>query len=135
MLNVGIYIFDDVEVLDFCGPYSVFSSANKLSREKYFNIFLASDNKEWITTQNGITVRADRFIGDLEQADILAVPGGRGSRHDSAHEQICGFIKKKHDSLRYLLSVCTGALILARTGLLAGKQSPRIKIRLICSGK
>lgn len=98
-----------------------FSEANKLTNEKIFNIFLVSGKKEYITTQNGITVRVDCYIEDLKDVDILVIPGGRGAVFDSVHDNICKYIIKEHSSLQYLLTVCTGAIILARAGLLHGK--------------
>lgn len=120
MINVGIYIYDGVEILDFTGPYSAFTSVNKLSREKKFNLSLLSITKELISTQNGITVKADFCLEDVNNIDILVIPGGSEARNETAHTQICDYMIKYHNEFQYILSVCTGALIIARTGLLRG---------------
>lgn len=122
MINVGIYVFNGVEILDFAGPYSVLSSVNKFCNKKIFNIFLLSDKNEYITTQNGITVQVNYCFENLETIEILVIPGGSGARNEKEHKQICEYIKNQHSNLRYILSVCTGALILAETGLLHGKS-------------
>lgn len=122
MINVGIYVFDGVEILDFAGPYSAFTSANKLYEGEKFNVILFSKDNEQIMTQNGITVQTNCCLDNIIALDILVIPGGREARNDKAHEEICEYIIKYHNKFRYLLSVCTGALILAKTGLLHGKN-------------
>ena len=115
-----IYIYHGVEILDFAGPYSAFTSVNKLCGEKKFNVSLISITNQLITTQNGITVQVNSCLKDAKDIDILVIPGGIESRNDKAHTQICDYIIKNHKKFKYILSVCTGALIIARTGLLSG---------------
>jgi len=85
--QVGILIFEDVEVLDFCGPFEVFS-ATRLNEEKRreepspFNVFLIAETKNSIVTTGGMKVTPDYGLKDCPSLDILVVPGGWGTRRE-----------------------------------------------------
>jgi transcriptional regulator GlxA family with amidase domain len=116
--------FPDVELLDLTGPYEVFSSAvgwvDERSRPR---LRMAAASSEIFATRNGLEVRAHIPISDVEQADLLVVPGGRGVRQlleDGAFLQdLLGLLSRA----RVVLSVCTGSLLLAKLGVLDGRDA------------
>ena len=118
-MKVGIFIFDDVEELDFVGPWEVLSGVNKMAPGRLQMMTVGTGSP--IRAFNGLRVLPDVLIGDCPQLDILLVPGGAGQRQQQHNEQTLDFIRGQYPGLRYLTSVCTGSFILAEAGLLAGK--------------
>ena len=78
--KVAILIFDDVEILDFCGPFEVFSVAGKEVGEKHFQVFTVAEKLSPVRTANGLSVNPDHDLEGCPRADVLVVPGGWGSR-------------------------------------------------------
>ncbi len=126
--QVGILIFKDVEVLDFCGPFEVFSTA-RLNEEKRreepspFNVFLVAEAKELIVTTGGMKVIPDYSFNDCPSLDILVVPGGWGTRQEMNNTLLLSWIAQRAKKLETLTSVCTGSLLLGKAGLLEGKRA------------
>ncbi len=123
MQNVGILIFSDVEVLDFAGPYEVFSVASEMHEYKYFNVFTISENGELITTVNGLKVQPDYSFDSHPDIDILVIPGGFGSRKLIKNEKVLNWVKRNYLKSKITCSVCSGALVLGKLGLLDNLNS------------
>ena len=109
-----------MEILDFCGPFEAFSVAGKKDGEKHFQVFTAAENKAPLLTANGLSVNPDYDFSDCPQADILVIPGGWGSRAAMKNKSVLGWLTKESKTAEIVMSVCTGALILGRAGLLDG---------------
>jgi transcriptional regulator GlxA family with amidase domain len=122
-LNTAILIFDDVEVLDFAGPFEVFSVTNELNDYSLLNVYTVAGEKSPVTARNGLSVNPDYSIVDAPQPDILIIPGGRGTRPLLLHQDILAWITRSAHTADKVLSVCTGALLLAKVGLLGGIKS------------
>lgn len=120
MVNIGILIFEEIEELDFIGPFEVLSYINKIKTEST-NVWLVSDGQQIIQGNNGLRFFADYTINNCPHIDVLVVPGGKGRRLAMRNEEILDFIKNRYSHLKYLSSVCTGALIIGATGLLKDK--------------
>ena len=118
--KVAILIFDDVEILDFCGPFEVFSVAGKEVGEKHFQVFTVAEKLSPVRTANGLSVNPDHDLEGCPRADVLVVPGGWGSRAAMKNQRIVDWLKERSAKAGIVLSVCTGALILGRAGLLDG---------------
>lgn len=118
--QLAILIFDDAEVLDFCGPFEVFSVANRFTTPAAFEIFTISEKAEPVMARNGLLVNPRYSIRDCPQPDILLVPGGIGTRVLLANTPLLHWIRKTAAEAELVLSVCTGALVLAKAGLLEG---------------
>jgi len=116
--NVGIFIFNDVEVMDFCGPFEVFSVANRTNECNPFNVFTVGEDAGPIYTRNNLSVNPKYTIYDCPKLDILIIPGGQGTRKEMNNRVVLEWIKLYYPSLELLLTVCTGALIAARCSLL-----------------
>ena len=130
-INVGIFIFDEVEVLDFAGPFEVFSRTRLLkgaeSRRSNdsapFNPFTVSIDKKSLTATGGLKIIADYTFNNFPKIDILIIPGGYGTRTLLNNEILLKWIKAVSDKANITASVCTGSLLLAKAGLLEGKRA------------
>ena len=130
-INVGILIFDEVEVLDFAGPFEVFSRTRLLkgagSRRSDdsapFNPFTVSIDKKPVTATGGLKIISDYTIKDCPKIEILIIPGGFGTRTLLNNESLLSWIKSIADQATTTSSVCTGSLLLAKAGLLEGKRA------------
>lgn len=130
-INVGIFIFDEVEVLDFAGPFEVFSRTRLLkgaeSRRSNdsapFNPFTVSIDAKPLTATGGLKIIADYTFNNFPKIDILIVPGGYGTRTLLNNEILLKWIKAVSDKANITASVCTGSLLLAKAGLLEGKRA------------
>jgi len=121
--NTAILIFDDVEVLDFAGPFEVFSVTNELSDYSLLNVYTVAREKAPVTARNGLSVNPDYSIDQAPQPDIVIVPGGSGTRPILQQQDILAWIARSAEKADKVLSVCTGALLLAKVGLLDGIKS------------
>lgn len=121
--SVGIFLFNEVEVLDFAGPFEVFS-ITKVHEEKPFTVYTVSQNGEMITARNGLKVKPDYSIEDLPPVDILIIPGGKGARENEVkNDIIINWVRQQMKEVKLMTSVCTGALLLAKAGLLEGVKA------------
>ena len=121
MKNVAILIFDGVEILDFCGPYEVFAVTKFADGEKAFNVFTAAE-KPVVTTVSGLSINPNYHHDAAPPCDILIVPGGQGARTEQHNQHLIGWIRSRAEHAQVTASVCTGALLLARAGLLDGLE-------------
>ncbi|HJU72316.1 MAG TPA: DJ-1/PfpI family protein [Gemmatimonadaceae bacterium] len=126
--QVGIVLYEDVEVLDFCGPFEVFS-VTRLNEQKRreepspFSAFLVAESKSPVVATGGMRVVPDHDLDSCPKLDILLVPGGWGFRHQMNNERLLKWIADRSRQVETLASVCTGALLLGKAGLLAGKRA------------
>lgn len=113
--KVAILIFDDVQIIDFAAPYEVFGQAK-------FEVFTVSSNGKPITTVMGLSVNPKYSFDSMPDADAILVPGGNTGKvmHD---KQVLSWLKTQQGKAQHILSVCTGAHILAESGLLDGKSA------------
>jgi transcriptional regulator GlxA family with amidase domain len=118
--NVAILIFDDVEVLDFCGPFEVFSVAGIQEGYSPFRVFTVSEEQRPIRARNNLSVNPHFTLSNCPRPDILLIPGGMGTRKEMYNPAILNWIKQMASEVELVLSVCTGVLILAKAGLLKG---------------
>jgi transcriptional regulator GlxA family with amidase domain len=122
-LNTAIFIFDDVEVLDFAGPFEVFSVTNELSGYSLLNVFTVAGEKKPVRARNGLSVNPDYSMSDAPGVDILIIPGGCGTRPLLLQQETLSWILHTAHGADRVLSVCTGALLLGKVGLLDGMRS------------
>ena len=112
-ITVAIVLFDGVQIIDYSGPWEVFGQAG-------FKVFTVADKSEPLTTRFDQKVIADYTFDNSPDADILLLPGGRGTLKTADNPRAIKWIQDKAKTARYVMSVCTGAFLLARTGLLDG---------------
>ena len=121
MKTVGIFLFDEVEVLDFAGPYEVFSVGSQLSEQKEFKVFTFSADGASINAVNGLSINPEFGISNLPQIDYLVIPGGEGSKKVVAQEELLKQLQGLIDYSEWTMTVCSGSRILACLGLLDSK--------------
>ena len=121
--KIGIFIFDDVEVLDFCGPYEVFNVVNDVSDRQIFEVFTISEEIRNVHARNNFVTVPHYSIDDAPKVDILIIPGGIGARKLLNNQRVLDWIQRMHREVELLLTVCTGSLVVAKTGLLKGLKS------------
>ena len=126
MRTVLMVLFDEVQSLDVTGPLEVFTGANTWRTQRgdgpVYDIRTASLGGGMVRTSSGLRVAPD---GDLREAgagrlDLLIVPGGEGSRR--ADPELVGWLRAHGRRADRLVSVCTGAFLLAAAGLLDGRR-------------
>jgi transcriptional regulator GlxA family with amidase domain len=130
-INVGILIFDNVEVLDFAGPFEVFSrtrltpgvESRRSEESAPFRVFTIAKTRDPITATGGLVVTPHYGFADSPRIDLLVVPGGFGTRSLLYDEETLGWIRETAARARQITSVCTGALLLGKAGLLEGRRA------------
>ena len=128
--RVAILIFPDVEVLDFAGPYEVFSrtrlmpgvGSRRTDESAPFQVFTVAKSSERIEAIGGLQILPDYSFATAPQIDLLVVPGGFGSRALLQDTETLDWIQKITQQAQ-ITSVCTGSLVLAKLGLLANKRA------------
>ncbi len=125
MKTLGILLFDDVELLDFAGPFEVFSLAEKEETgEKLFSVVTVTQTGQSIQAMQTLKVTPNYSFENCPRLDILLIPGGRGARNVEIHNHhLLEWIATKAAEVKCILSVCTGSLILAELGLLNGRKA------------
>jgi transcriptional regulator GlxA family with amidase domain len=126
--RVGILVFPSVEVLDFCGPYEVFS-VTRLHEEQRreesspFEVLLLAESTDPVVATGGLRVIPDATLEACPPLDILVVPGGWGTRKEISNQRVLTWIAQRAKEVETLTSICTGAMLLGQAGLLEGRRA------------
>jgi len=126
--RVGIVLFEEIEVLDFCGPFEVFS-ATRLNEERRreepspFEVLLVAEKKEPVVTTGGMKVIPQHTFESCPKLDILVVPGGWGTRRELKNPTMLDWLRTRAAEVETLTSVCTGSMLLGFAGLLNGRHA------------
>jgi transcriptional regulator GlxA family with amidase domain len=115
--RLGIYVFKDVEIVDFAAPHGVFSVARRFNPE--LDAFLVAESMRPVQAQAGFTVLPNYAFNDLPAMDAFLIPGGFGTRQELHNRRLHDFIRALPVSC-LLTSVCTGSWIYGKMGLLDG---------------
>jgi len=129
--NVGILIFDGVEVLDFAGPFEVFSrtrlvaglDSRRSEDSAPFRVFTVGRTRETVRATGDLLVVPHHSFADAPKIDLLVVPGGFGTRPLMNDAPTLDWIRTVAASALKVTSVCSGALLLTKAGLLEGKRA------------
>ncbi|MCS7069931.1 MAG: DJ-1/PfpI family protein [Anaerolinea sp.] len=121
--HVAILIFPDVEVLDFAGPFEIFSVARLEDGSQPFSVYTVAETTAPVAARNNLIVTPHHTIYECPPPDIVVIPGGRGTRALLQNESILTWIRQVDASAELTTSVCTGSLLLARAGLLDGLRA------------
>lgn len=128
-VNVALYAFKDVELLDFFGPFDVLMKANTVAKKTEFNYYTVGATKDAVTTGNGLVTLLPKYcVEDSPKPDIIIVAGAE-PRYIKAEARNEKFLKNvvpwlaKHKDIKKMMSVCVGSLLLGKAGLLDGKTA------------
>lgn len=130
-LNTGIVVFDGVEVLDFAGPFEVFSrtrlepgpGSRRTEESAPFRVFTVAASRDPIRATGGLQVIPTFALHDAPAIHLLVVPGGFGTRPLLEDEPFLQWIRARAAQATHVTSVCTGSLVLAAAGLLRGRRA------------
>jgi transcriptional regulator GlxA family with amidase domain len=127
--NVGILIFPDVEVLDFCGPFEVFASTSLPPQTdgdpetRLFEVFTIAERAELVACRGGLLVQPNHTLDDHPPLDLVVIPGGYGTLREQENPVILDWITRQRRTGALTTSVCTGAFLLGAAGLLDGLRA------------
>jgi transcriptional regulator GlxA family with amidase domain len=115
--GIGIYVFEDVEVMDFAAPYGVFSVARRF--DPVLDVFLVAEVLRPVQAQAGLTVVPNYSFAERPAMDAFLIPGGAGTRPETYNARLHDYVRSLPDET-LLTSVCTGSWVYAQMGLLDG---------------
>jgi transcriptional regulator GlxA family with amidase domain len=126
--RVGIVVFEDIDVLDFCGPFEVFAAtrldeARRREEPSPFEVWLVAEHHAPIVTAGGMCVIPHHSFAGCPRLDILVVPGGWGTRRELNNPAMLAWLSLRAPEVETLASVCTGAMLLGAAGLLDGRRA------------
>ena len=119
--SIAILLFDGVEELDFAGPWEVFAMAAQLGAP--LRVATVGWPGTGIVCAKGLRVTADHAFADRPRADVVIVPGGRGTRPLAQDYVFNAALRDYLAGAKWQVSVCTGAALLARAGFLEGRRA------------
>ena len=137
---VGILIFPGVEMLDFAGPYEVFTVAHRHAGAEMLRLYdvrVVAATPDPVATSGGLKVVPTNTFADCPKLDVLVVPGGPGTRLASVGKDraTLDWVRRQAGGAEVVESVCTGAFVLAEAGLLDGKRAATHQMWLDRLGK
>ena len=130
--TIGILLFDDVEELDFAGPWEVFTAALRLERAERSqrggaehgagSVVTIAEHQRPVRCAKGLQVLPDHRFDDAPRLDVVVVPGGQGTRREVDNPVLIEWLRKTAQDCRFVTSVCTGALLLHEAGPARGRR-------------
>ena len=121
-MNIGIYIYDDAEVLDFSGPFEVFTTASRLYKESTaFDVYLIGETGDIVTARAGYKVIPHCGIENHPPLDVLIVVGGVHTQ-EMTKPNVLRWLRAQAETAKIVASVCTGAFLLAQAGVLENQK-------------
>ena len=116
-LQVGFLCYPRLTLLDMTGPYEV------LVRMPNTKVHILWKEKIPVSTEDGLQIVANCSLADAPKLDVIVVPGGLGQQDLMEDQQVLGFLRTRAETARYIVSVCTGSLLLGAAGLLEGYRA------------
>ena len=122
-MQIGILLFDGVELLDFAGPMQVLSSAAYVDEQLIESIKTISLTREISVSKTTLKIKVDELLHNVENLDLLVIPGGFGTREIVKNEGYLNALSPLVEQSKVVASVCTGSLVLAKLGVLGGLRA------------
>jgi transcriptional regulator GlxA family with amidase domain len=116
--TVGVLLFPEFELLDVFGPLEAFGQA-----KEWFRIVTVAERPGPVASAQGPRAVADHGFDDCPRLDIVLVPGGMGTRREVDNPEIVDWVARQARAAETMTSVCTGAALLARAGVLDGRRA------------
>lgn len=121
--RIALICFEDMEELDLVGPWEVLRMWQLSFPDDEVEVFTASLDDETVTCAKGMKIVADIAAEEVGEVDVVLFPGGRGTRPQVTDDRVLTFVRDQRDSGALMTSVCTGSLVYAAAGLLAGRPA------------
>lgn len=122
-MRIALVAFDDMEELDLVGPWEVLRMWQLQYPDDGVEVFTASLDGETVTCAKGMRIVTDMPASDIGAVDVLLLPGGRGTRVLMKDDAALDFVRSHAAAGALMTSVCTGSLVYAAAGLLAGRPA------------
>ncbi len=123
-MNTVFLLFDQVEVLDFAGPLEVLGEClDDQGRPRFPRVFAAAQKSLEVEARTGLGLRAETPLESVVSADLVVIPGGRGTLRVVSNESVLAHLRRLAEGGAMLFSICTGAHVLAQAGLLSGLRA------------
>lgn len=124
MRNVAIILFEDVEVLDFAGPFEIFSVTGQRSPSgAQFRVYTVAETMELVSARNGLLVQPHFTFETCPPPDIVVMPGGRGTVTQQRNPVLLAWLQAQAQRVELMTSVCSGSVVLGAAGLLDGLRA------------
>jgi putative intracellular protease/amidase len=117
-MRVGILLFEDFETLDVFGPVEIFGRL-----KEHYQINFYSELGVTVNNSHGVSINTKKIENISDGVDIFLIPGGLGTRKEINNKKLIDIIKQIAELSKYVLTVCTGSALLAKTGLLDNKSA------------
>lgn len=117
-MNVAVLLFEDFETLDVFGPVEILGRLKDLYTIKFYSLYGGQ-----IKNSHGVSILTESVEEINNNADIFLIPGGLGTRKEVTNNLLINKIRKFSEECKYVMTVCTGSALLAKTGLLNGKKA------------
>ncbi|HEY5942051.1 MAG TPA: DJ-1/PfpI family protein [Solirubrobacterales bacterium] len=117
-MKIAILVFDGITALDAVGPYEVLRSVPGWEIQ-----FVGKQQGEVRTDSGALGLSADHAIADVDDVDVVLVPGGQGNRALMEDDEVLDWLRRLDEGTKWTTSVCTGSLVLGAAGLLDGKRA------------
>lgn len=123
--SLGILVFPEVEVLDFCGPFEAFSVFHTVGDDPQplYKVHVIAETLDLVSCRNGLLVQPHFAIDEHPPLDMILVPGGFGTRAVVENRRLLDWVASHSASASLTMSVCTGSFVLGAVGLLDGKEA------------
>ncbi|VTU25443.1 Isonitrile hydratase [Variovorax sp. SRS16] len=121
-MNFGILVFNEVEELDFVGPWEMLTMWSKFA-DGPTPCLIVSQSPGPVRCSKGLSINPHVSFADCPPLDHLLVPGGQGTRREVDNPVLVDFVAQQARHCQAVLSVCTGAFVLHAAGLLSGKKA------------
>lgn len=120
--KVGVVLYDNVNALDVVGPLEALHTVSDVAQPAYKCLFIGDEIRPFMT-ESGLPLMTNTTFAQIDALDILIVPGGAGSRDPKVLAILCPWIGRIRPKTKRIMSICTGAFVLAAAGLLDGQQA------------
>ncbi len=125
-MRVGILLFEDFETLDVFGPVEILGRL-----KEHYQVDFYSELGEIVNNCHGVSIETKKLENISDGVDIFLIPGGFGTRKEVNNKNLIDVIKQIAEFSKYVLTVCTGSALLAKTGLLDNRFATSNKEHLI----